>query len=439
MKNHYIRTAIAIDILTLLIFISGLGFYTYIAADKEADRCLTNAESIVVENKPGSYEDKTEEDLINDAQNNFWKQHFSMKEADSGFYGCLLKEGKPLSDSFLPESLENNPHAISDSDDEAKVIFDSIVGEPVTTQDAHHFSERIWNDAKEEWDQLYTQRSISTSYLVYTTVCVSHSGEDLAVYGYGTVQLFHPLKNVLRANVFIYILSLVVYLAVIAVITFSIYRIYRNKVEYEKNSRRLTRGVARDLEAPLATTKAYLDNWDCMSDDERSKYGKLICDEVDSMANLVTSYLEMQKILSGEVKVSPEEIDIIALIKSAYNRVKIVFDDRAKTSSAKSPCEVVMPDDSEHLIKADLKLMNTALRNYLTNMLKSADKRAEVSIKLLGDKVRVSFISDGLKGKAESVGMGIEINENIMNLLGFKHGSDKNDKEIVFWFETKKV
>ena len=68
--------------------------------------------------------------------------------------------------------------------------------------------------------------------------------------------------------------------------------------------------------------------------------------------------------------------------------------------------------------------MKIALGNYITNMVKYADKRAEIRFSMTGSKVSVIFKNDSANEKKSNTdkinnnGMGVEINENIMKILG---------------------
>ena len=159
--------------------------------------------------------------------------------------------------------------------------------------------------------------------------------------------------------------------------------------------------------------------------------------EIDDMSDLITTLLEMDKIDSGKIKLNLEEVEISSLISSVYKRVKPLADERK--------LEVKIDTDKEYVIKAALKLMKIAISNYLTNMVKYADKEAKVDIWMNNGKVLVQFKNDSTNDrksntdKLSSNGMGIEINENIMKLHGFKSGSNLREYETVYWFEAEKV
>ena len=273
------------------------------------------------------------------------------------------------------------------------------------------------------------KQDIWTSYKI--SCCVTPAGNMY------TVQVFHPVELVLRSNIALYIVLLVVMLAALILIPLFIARLYRSRKEYEMRSRRLTRGVAHELKTPLAVTKAYMDNWDMLSEEDRTKYAEIVGREIDDMSDLITTLLEMDKIDSGKIKLNLEEVEISSLISSVYKRVKPLADERK--------LEVKIDTDKEYVIKADLKLMKIAISNYLTNMVKYADKEAKVDIWMNNGKVLVQFKNDSTNDrksntdKLSSNGMGVEINENIMKLHGFKSGSNLREYETVYWFEAEKV
>ena len=92
-----------------------------------------------------------------------------------------------------------------------------------------------------------------------------------------------------------------------------------------------------------------------------------------------------------------------------------------------------------------IKDYDIALGNYITNMVKYADKRAEIRFSMTGSKVSVIFKNDSVNDKKSNTdkinnnGMGVEINENIMKILGIDCGSYMKGKETIFWFETEKA
>ena len=180
-----------------------------------------------------------------------------------------------------------------------------------------------------------------------------------------------------------------------------------------------------------------MDNWDYLTEEERASYAKKVNREVEDMTSLINALLEMDKIDSGSLKPEIEEVDLASLIRSVYNRIRPLAEERN--------LNVKLPEEEEVIIKTDLKLMKIALGNYITNMVKYADKRAEIRFSMTGSKVSVIFKNDSANDKKSNTdkinnnGMGVEINENIMKILGIDCGSYMKGKETIFWFETEKA
>lgn len=253
----------------------------------------------------------------------------------------------------------------------------------------------------------------------------------------GLIYVFHPLETVLRSNIVLYIVLFVILLLVEAVVIHTMSKSYKSRLEQEMRSRRLRRGIAHELKTPLAIAKLYMENQEYIDETERPEYSRKVNRELDDMTGLIDALLEMDKIDSGKDILNLEELDINSMIKSVYTHIKPLAEERN--------LEVKLPDDKEYLIKADIKFMRIAIGNYLTNMVKYADKEAKVTISIHGDLVRVVFENDSKNDKKSEVdkinsnGMGVEINENIMRLHGFKCGSRMHYNETKFWFEAEKV
>lgn len=253
----------------------------------------------------------------------------------------------------------------------------------------------------------------------------------------GLIYVFHPLETVLRSNVVLYIVLFVILLLVEAIVIYTMRKSYKSRLEQEMRSRRLRRGIAHELKTPLAIAKLYMENQEYIDETERPDYSRKVNRELEDMTGLIDALLEMDKIDSGKDMLKTEEFDINAMIKSVYAHVKPLADERG--------LEVMLPDDKEYLVKADIKFMRIAVGNYLTNMVKYADKEAKVSINTHGNTVRVVFENDSKNDKKSGIdklnsnGMGVEINENIMRLHNFKHGSGMYYNKTRFWFEAEKV
>ena len=498
MKKHYITMAIVIDVLVLALFVIGTGFYTYISATEKMQMYMDRVKTVATFNSVVPDSNTTSQELITNSCYT-WEFNNDLRLRGMGFYGYIILTDGTVFDTTedycyawkagedkimepdevrifaIPQGFED-PYNIYDPVFEGECDdvyihggtmvyqektyqlddFDYSLGERVSAEEwadgqylycyvcrlakddygrkLNQEAETIYNEFLDSFNSSVLimpaeKQDIWTSYKI--SCCVTPAGNMY------TVQVFHPVELVLRSNIALYIVLLVVMLAALILIPLFIARLYRSRKEYEMRSRRLTRGVAHELKTPLAVTKAYMDNWDMLSEEDRTKYAEMVGREIDDMSDLITTLLEMDKIDSGKIKLNLEEVEISSLISSVYKRVKPLADERK--------LEVKIDTDKEYVIKADLKLMKIAISNYLTNMVKYADKEAKVDIWMNGSKVLVQFKNDSTDDrksntdKLSSNGMGVEINENIMKLHGFKSGSNLREYETVYWFEAEKV
>ncbi len=500
MKKHYIRIAVVIEALLLVVFLLGSGFFVYVFAGNEMRNHMEQAKILASVHTPKVTEDVGKEDFIKNAFTSYFEEYQYYRQRETGFYGKLiLSDGAELDtandyayvyltdDSFIENSekriiaLEEGFADTYDLPSLYSPVFDGecddvfIHGGNMTTSGktyqigdfSYETGERVpvsdWQgesglygkvvrfaeneheqklneEAKSIYNDFYermksgvisglTEENILTSYYIHYTG--TQQGK------FCTVQVFHPLQIALRGHIGALIGIFLVFLFVEFIVAFVISRLYKNRMEYEKKSKRLTRGIAHELKTPLAVTKAYVENWDCIDEEDREEYAEKINREVEDMSNMINVLLEMEKIDDGSIKINPEEVELSSLIKSVYNRIRPLAKERG--------LEVTLPEEGEYLIQADLKFFKIALGNYLTNMVKYADKTASVIIEESGKKYRVYFKNDSTNAgrsktdKLNSNGMGVEINENIMNLHGFKNGADYRRTETVFWFEAEKT
>ena len=497
MKKHYITMAIVIDVLVLALFVIGTGFYTYISATEKMQIYMDRANTVATFNSVVPDSNTTSQELITNSCYT-WEFNNDLRLRGMGFYGYIILTDGTVFDTTedycyawkagedkimkpdevrifaIPQGFED-PYNIYDPvfEGECDDIFihggsmqyqgktyqigdyDYNCGEKVSVSewaDGEYLYCVICRLARDDYEKGLNaeakailgefddsiksgsamkseQQDIWTCYLIHMST--TQAGNMY------TVQVFHPVELAVRSNVALYVVLLVLMLAALVAIPLVIAKLYRTRKEYEMRSRRLTRGVAHELKTPLAVTKAYMENWDYIDEKDREEYAKKVGREVEDMSELINAFLEMEKIDSGKIKMNIEEVELVSLIKSVYNHVKPLADDRH--------LEVELPKDKEFTIKADLKLMRIAIGNYMTNMIKYADKEARITLSMWNDKVRVSFGNDSANDKKSktdklnSNGMGVEINENIMKLHGFRCGNDLRGGETIFWFEATKA
>ena len=496
MKKRYITIAVIIEALLLVAFVLGGGLYTYVLANGVIKERMSKSKDNFNFMLPSENYEYNPQAFIQYVITWHWDYVRSVLRPDQGFYGYIeltdgttLDTSSPLGyvqcseDSYIDYdevrilrvdgpidefAIEYNPEFDAECDD----IF--IYGGTVTTFngtyqlgtfDCTGYGERTtvseWaqdvylycpvlifaktyeqDELNREAQELFAQvhdaiinggdsvelekEDIRTSYCIVITDTSAGRLYDMC--------LFHPVQIAVTSHIGTYVVMLLALLVIGSVIAVAFVKSYKTRVEYEMRSRRLTRGIAHELKTPLAVAKAYMENWEYIDEKDRPEYADKINKEVDDMAEFISILLEMDKLDSGKIKLNLEEVELVSLIKSVYKRVEPLAKER--------DLEVTIDALNEHVIKADLRLMRIAVGNYLTNMVKYADKEAHIKIGVNGYNVRAEFRNDSEnKGesktdKLNSNGMGLEINENIMKIHGFKCGSSMRKHDTMFWFEA---
>ena len=518
MKNHYIRTAIVIEVLILLFTLIGTGFYTYVQAMDDIEFEMNRFTAYSVDGLT-DIEGKTETETIYSFFDDTDFYYHLWSGAKDGFYSCLILDDGTIFDTstefYYVECFvetagtsksvgrrffrleEEYPSDILSSLTFDAECDDALIYDGSVTIDGETYQLRGFDySASERMDVTSWAKSCSGGAAYSMPACKVSFGkdedkfrlnteaqdflndyltgnlsfdvesEDMTVqttevktvyrknvfesyfivehdYGdavYYRAYAWHPIADfTLPMNIHTYVFIGVSLVAIEVVIAFAMSKIYKNQKKYEIRSRRLARGIAHELKTPLAVTKAYIENWDYIDEEKRAEYTKTIKQEVADMSEQVDLLIEMGKIDRDDAKFVFEEIDIAELIREVFDGIRPLADERHLS--------VEMPSNEEkYILKADLRLMKIAIGNYLTNMLKYTDKTAKVKIRRsgrLGEIIRVSFENDSPNdGKAKteklnSNGMGVEINENIMEIHGFTYGSTMYYSQTIYWFEAK--
>lgn len=266
--------------------------------------------------------------------------------------------------------------------------------------------------------------------------------------------VIHPLQLVLRANLWVYILSLLALVLVEAVIIFAVRKLYLNQKRFELRSEKLTKGIAYDLQGPLAVTRKYLDNWENAEEDKRAGYSEKIISEVDHMSSLVTRLLELSKIQDGSVKLNREDVDLLLLTQNIKKR-------NMESILKKNIDLAVECDETEedYTVYADLEMMYIVINNFMTNAIKYCDHTIRIKLKKFRNSIEFSITNDGAgidkadldrvwdvlynsgKDKSEqdeNSGVGLSVVKSILDAHNAKCGCFSGYKGTSFWFSMDK-
>ena len=289
---------------------------------------------------------------------------------------------------------------------------------------------------------------------IFTTtasaIYVLDKGQYLVTY----CCVINPLQLVLRANLWVYILSLLALILVEAVIIFAVRKLYLNQKRFELRSEKLTKGIAYDLKGPLSVTREYLDKWENVDEDKRAGYSEKIISEVDHMSSLVTRLLELSKIQDGSVKLNREDVDLLLLTQNIKKR--------NLESILKKKIDLAVECDeteADYTVYADLEMMYIVINNFMTNAIKYCDHTIRIKLKKFRNSIEFSITNDGAEidkadlekvwdvlynsdknnpERDENSGVGLSVVKSILEAHNAKYGCFSGAKGTNFWFSMDK-
>ena len=227
---------------------------------------------------------------------------------------------------------------------------------------------------------------------VFTTtasmICVYNGGNYLVTF----YSVLKPFKIVLRHDLKTYILFLIAFILVEAVIVFAVRKLYLNQKSFEIRSRKLTQGIAHDLKEPLAATRAHVENWEKLDEDTRQEYSGKIISEVDHMSSMVTRLLELSKTNGSNIKLNREDVDLRLLTVNVKNR-------NLEAIRKKNADVTIISDETvdSYPVHADLEMMYIVISNFMSNAIKYCDHTVIVKLERTGRTIRFSITNDGTR------------------------------------------
>ena len=292
--------------------------------------------------------------------------------------------------------------------------------------------------------ELMEKRGIFTSQAVY----INNDKNVNAIVPY--VIVFKPMRMVLKDNWKLYVIAFLLLAITEFAIIMSVRTLYLSQKSFEIRSQKLTRGIAHELKTPLAITKACVENWEYIDEKDRHEYSEKINTEVDHMAGMITKLLELSNISGGNVKMNREDIDVMELTKTIYNRMRDLARERKLDVTISGDDEF-----DEYPIYADLDMMNIVISNFMSNAIKYCDNKIQIKLKNSGKRVEFNIINDGAKiprtelnkvwdvfyktdesrsDRISSSGVGLAVVKNILEMHKARYGCDSGEGGTLFWF-----
>ncbi len=169
--------------------------------------------------------------------------------------------------------------------------------------------------------------------------------------------------------------------------------------------------IAHDLKNPLNSIIGFSEllqqRLENLAREKLEKYVNIIFSSAKNLFNLLENLLNWARTQTGAIKFSPQSISVSGLIMENYTLLKSV------ASSKEIQLHVELQD--EFFINADENMMNTAIRNLITNAIKYTNRGGNILISSLKDNnfVEISIKDDGIGMSEEIMDKLFKINENI--------------------------
>jgi len=160
----------------------------------------------------------------------------------------------------------------------------------------------------------------------------------------------------------------------------------------EETRRLFLANVSHDLRTPMTTIKGFIENIIAgnIPQDKVPHYLSVIASEVDRLARLVSSLLDITKIQAGERKFNMQAFDICEMARQI-----IIFSEQRLE---KKNLDVEFDVDADNMyVVGDSEAINQVLSNICDNAIKFAREGGKyaIHIKESGSKVQVSVYNEG--------------------------------------------
>lgn len=225
----------------------------------------------------------------------------------------------------------------------------------------------------------------------------------------------------------------------------------------EKMRREFVANVSHDMRTPLTIIKMYAEMIQTVSGDnpaKREEHLERIQSEAEKLNGLINDFMELARLQSGTFEVSMKKFNL-------SNLVKIIVDSfGAHQESEDFEIETFLSEDA--YVNADIKLIERAIQNFLSNAIKFSlnEKKITIRVKHCGQTIRTEVQDYGTGIASENLneiwtryykvdpygnnktgtGLGLNIVSEIMKLHGAEYGVESElGCGSTFWFELKAV
>ncbi|MCR5596498.1 MAG: HAMP domain-containing histidine kinase [Lachnospiraceae bacterium] len=226
-----------------------------------------------------------------------------------------------------------------------------------------------------------------------------------------------------------------------------------HKTQIDDMRKEFLSNVSHELKTPIALIQGYAEGLkDCVNDDDESReyYCDVIVDESAKMNNIVQKLLTLNQLEFGQDSANLERFNITEVIKGYIQSADILIKQHEAT--------VHMEDYKPIEVWGDEFKAEEVFNNYFSNALNhlGGERKIDISIRRINDKVRVSVFNTGDPIPEESLehiwekfykvdkartreyggsGVGLSIVKAIQDSLNQKYGVINYNNGVEFYFE----
>lgn len=177
--------------------------------------------------------------------------------------------------------------------------------------------------------------------------------------------------------------------------TYDILRIRKNEIarlntalDYARNAeqdrRQMTSNIAHELKTPLAVIHSYAEGLkEHIAEDKRDHYIDVILSETERMDGMVLEMLDLSRLEAGKVKLSRDDVSLIALTRSIFEKLEIA------AQAKELQIDYSFPE--EFTITADESRIAQVIENFATNAIKYTPVGGRILVKIQNGRSKTSF------------------------------------------------
>lgn len=232
-----------------------------------------------------------------------------------------------------------------------------------------------------------------------------------------------------------------------------------SKTRIDEMRKEFVANVSHELKTPIAIIQGYAEGlMEGITDDPESQkyYCEVIMDETARMNRMVKKLITLSQFEADGENVTMERFALTDLLRNCIQASELLI--------SQAEIQMIFEPEEEVYVWADEYQIEEVFRNYLSNAIHHAvdqgnGKKIEITLKQLGENVRVSVFNTGVPIPEESLehiwdkfykvdkartreyggsGIGLSIVKAVMERLGKEYGVINHEDGVEFFFELER-